>query len=83
MLNTLMNARYEEIGKMVITNKDYINARNEGIEIFDIIKDMLPEEGQKLLYSLEEAFSAEEAEATGIYYKQGVIDGIRIAMGIE
>lgn len=76
----LIFERTEEVGRAILyKNKQFLELNSRIIEAQHAIMENLPSKSQPLLLSYDEA----EAEQTGIIiaimYRQGLIDGIKIA----
>lgn len=69
--------------EIMCSNQEYIDLFNKECEIFERLKLVLPGEMQNLLMEMETLETNQEAIMHDGLYKQGLIDGIRIAKAIE
>ena len=78
MFKLLSDERFEEVSKEISESKEYMNVSDRSGELFQSIKDMLPPEGKKLLFELEECFSMKEAKTLCVCYEKGFRDALSV-----
>lgn len=78
-----INERLEDIGSEIIKDKEHKELMIKSLTLFQLIKDMLPEEHKHLLFSYEENGSAMACIEEKYLYKYAFKDGFQVSMHIK
>jgi hypothetical protein len=78
-LDLFIEKRLEEVYPILAVDKKYKELNRHHLEIFDQIKELLPEQGKPLLMILDETRNAISAIDEKFYYTQGFIEAFKLA----
>lgn len=77
-INDLIYARTEDIGKIIIKDKEHKDLESKAISIMNEIKKHLPEGKRHLINELEYSNNAQIGLIEFYMYKQGFKDGLKL-----
>ncbi len=77
-IEVMQEERIDEVGSMIIIDKEYKELSTKSIKLFKEIKKLLSEENSNLLFEYDNIIGLQLAITESIMYKQGLKDGARL-----